>query len=703
MVSKRQESADRKAAASPREGGKGASPAAPDLEALLGRPRQELLELAADLGLKGVSKLAKPELARRVHEAQAASAPAPRPSPVPARAPSAARAAPAKPVAARAPVEKPPAAKPAAPKPAAAKGEAKGEAKVAARTSAPKPAKAASRPTAGAPAPEERASGKAAAPEATEARTAERPPAPVAPAREPPPEPPARTVHAAAPEPLAPAAHAAVPEPPAAGEIPKEPPNPAAAARLDLGHASPAQPREEHIPWSYGQDRVTAMAVDPETLYVYWEITDPAIARARSALGAAGDAAWLNLRVHDTTGIIFDGGNAHSWFDHGLGRSDRQWFFRIGKPSSSATVELGMRAPDGGFVRIARSSRVDFPPVAQAPWSEPEWMTVLASGEPVHAGRGAPARPGDGGGPAGGGFGGVGFGGVGRHEHVPVWILLEPGEGERRFRQLFGEHWERIEWQEGGSEGWYELQGRLEWQVGPILSSWEEGPFSYPVAVEPPTRSSWEGGAIAYTQGGITRVVYGPWQVVIRNLGGRAAHAVVGRWQIFRSWSTRGGLEEVQRMATRMGAPGGASERTAASAWLWSAGSEERLGGASELWRIGASEVRLRGASELLYAGASERHWAGASEWRLGGASERQLQGASEWRLGGASEWQLQGASERRLGGASERVLGGASEARVGASEQRLGGSEGRLGGAPQAADDDWDWPPAGSSAPEKE
>jgi hypothetical protein len=689
MVSKRQESADRRAAASPREGGKGAPTAAPDLEALLGRPRQELLELAADLGLKAVSKLAKPELARRVHEAQAAV--------VPARAAAAGKAAPAGParaLAEKAPAEKVPAAKGAALKPAPG-GKAAG-AKPAARTSAAKAEKPPPGAAAEKTAPPERAAGKAAARE-----PAERPSTPVARAPEPPTEPPARTVHAAAPEPPAPPEHTAVAEPPAAGEIPKEPPNPAAAARLDLGHASPARPREEHIPWSYGQDRVTAMAVDPETLYVYWEVTDPAIERARAALGAAGEAAWLNLRVHDTTGIIFDGGNAHSWFDHGLGRSDRQWFFRIGKPSSSATVEIGLRAPDGGFVRIARSSRVDFAPVAPGAWSEPEWMTVLASGEPVHAGRGAPVRPGEGG---GAGQVGRGFGGVGRHEHVPVWILLEPGEGERRFRELFGEHWERIEWQEGGAEGWYELQGRLEWQVGPILSSWEEGPFSYPVAVEPPTRSSWEGGAIAYTQGGITRVVYGPWQVVIRNLGGRAAHAVVGRWQIFRSWATSGGLEEIQRMATRLDTPGGASERTAASAWLWRAGSEERLGGASELWRIGASEVRLRGASELLYAGASERramgaserHWAGASEWRLGGASERQLQGASEWRLGGASEWQLQGASERRLGGASERVLGGASEA-------RLGGSEGRLGGPQGQAEDDWDWPPAGPSAPGRE
>src|SRR5512133_3672261 len=32
----------------------------------------------------------------------------------------------------------------------------------------------------------------------------------------------------------------------------------------------------ETIPWSYGYDRVTGMAVDPDRLFVYWEVTDDA-------------------------------------------------------------------------------------------------------------------------------------------------------------------------------------------------------------------------------------------------------------------------------------------------------------------------------------------------------------------------------------------------------------------------------------------
>src|SRR5690242_16150392 len=84
--------------------------------------------------------------------------------------------------------------------------------------------------------------------------------------------------------------------------------------RIDKGRITPPSeaaearpPRLEHIPWGYGQDRVTAMAVDPDRLYAYWEVTDPAIERARRGLGHGGKDAWLCLRIYDISGRIFDG------------------------------------------------------------------------------------------------------------------------------------------------------------------------------------------------------------------------------------------------------------------------------------------------------------------------------------------------------------------------------------------------------------
>ena len=145
-----------------------------------------------------------------------------------------------------------------------------------------------------------------------------------------------------------------------------------------------ARSTAKEIPWGYGHDRVTAMPVDPDRLFAYWEVLDESIARARAQLGRGGPGAWLNMRVYDTTGRIFDGTNAHENFDHRVDRGDRQWFFLIGKPTSQLIVEIGMKSDEGYFVKIARSGRVEFPrrePVGQAA-TEPEWLTVrMAAGQ----------------------------------------------------------------------------------------------------------------------------------------------------------------------------------------------------------------------------------------------------------------------------------------------------------------------------------
>src|SRR5215831_8292816 len=65
--------------------------------------------------------------------------------------------------------------------------------------------------------------------------------------------------------------------------------------KFDLGPKVDAAPMPDNIPWGYGYDRVTAMVVDPERLYVYWEATDSAIAAARAGLGPAGERAWLKI------------------------------------------------------------------------------------------------------------------------------------------------------------------------------------------------------------------------------------------------------------------------------------------------------------------------------------------------------------------------------------------------------------------------
>jgi hypothetical protein len=421
-----------------------------------------------------------------------------------------------------------------------------------------------------------------------------------------------------------------------------------ARSKFDLGRHEPG-PAVEHIPWSYDQNRITAMVVDPRRMYAYWEVRDDAIEAARAALGPGTKDAALSLRVHDVTGRIFDGTNAHSSFDQPVARADRQWFFDIDKPTSTHCVEIGLRSRDGQFRRIARSGRVDFPRAEPAPAGPVEWMSVHAvTGEVASPGPGAgAAQP-----PASSGSGPVGQGardaGPSAGVEGEYWAVDEAGP-PHEWAILSG--WERhdflrLEWV--GGDGRAERTERFEW-VGPVVgSTWEAGPFPMPIELPGLVEERHEGPVVLQKIGSRTRILYGPWQVVIRGIGARAERRVLATWEVRKSWITEFGFEVVggrlrweARGATEAAplAPGERARRLGgASERVWLAGSEVRLAGASEVFRVGASEIRLRGASEVLAVGASEARYRGASEARRLGASEVSVERASEQRLLGASE-----------------------------------------------------------------
>ena len=464
--------------------------------------------------------------------------------------------------------------------------------------------------------------------------------------------------------------------------------------RLPLAESSGRHPSltPRQIPWGYNRDRVTAIAVDPIQLFVYWELRDETLEQGRRQLGPAGADAALVVRVFDTSGRIFDGTNAHSSFDQDVHRNDRQWFCTVGKPASSAHVELGLRAWDGRFVRLGRSGRVDFPRNSPAPTHQTEWMRVVPQSGAIASRETPDVPPPPPGAPPAAAPGGDAAGGEAVAVGGPQVLLhdrYELVESTPLFEQALAESWEihehevqRFEsdsgWQVDPNDPsasyrmislrWEEFGiNTSRWETGPVETSWQAGPFSYPTTVIAPAVERHEGPRMVYRSGGQVRVLHGPWQVVIRGINAHSERRVLARWEVHRSWVSVAARADAPEGALPSGSltPGGASERMLSA-------SELRLHGSSELFYLGASERRLGGASESRFLGASQALMRGASERRLAGASELRLGGASERRLGGASERHFAGASEIRLAGASERRLGGASERRAGGSEPRL-------------------------------
>jgi len=106
------------------------------------------------------------------------------------------------------------------------------------------------------------------------------------------------------------------------------------------------------LPEEYGENALIAMAVDPNTIFVDWEIVPGEIA------GKEGD---LTLRFYDITGIDFDGSNANAVIDIRIPQRVGNGFFVISMPGRDVIVEAGVVRPEGRFFAVMRSEVVSFP------------------------------------------------------------------------------------------------------------------------------------------------------------------------------------------------------------------------------------------------------------------------------------------------------------------------------------------------------
>ena len=368
-----------------------------------------------------------------------------------------------------------------------------------------------------------------------------------------------------------------------------------------------------NIPWGYGQTRITAIPRDPYTVFAYWEFPDEAVAAVRKKIPARD--AWIVLRVYDTTFRMFDGTNAHAWFDIPVDRSTTQYYLHLNRPATTFTLDIGLKGSDGRFAPIARSGPAETPRDSVSGDSRVDWKTVSSpetfrpyrhrfkrpSGSPPpSAPPPAPAEP------------------------VPMPLpdlsreTAPPPAPEVVREALSREGWKEEHWSEPARDGndvrW------VRWSGPPV----EGKPFE---KIEVEFRSDpWVVGE---------RRVFGPWNVAVHGWEKKSGRQLLRQWTVHSSWvseeqSVRSEIPVmIYRLVagTKTRALGGGSERRLASE-SWS--SEAMLGGASERRRRSGSETRLAGASELLYLAGSEWMTQGASEWMAeaarcarGGASER--------------------------------------------------------------------------------
>jgi hypothetical protein len=130
---------------------------------------------------------------------------------------------------------------------------------------------------------------------------------------------------------------------------------------------------EGDLPASYGMDRLVAIPKDPDWTHLYWETT-PESQRRLSESG--GD---VRLRGFDTTGILFDGGNAPVALDIELAPYARSWYAKLPYQGRVYTFEYGWVDRDGEWTGIARSLPVGFEPgMLGLGVGNEEWISIAS-------------------------------------------------------------------------------------------------------------------------------------------------------------------------------------------------------------------------------------------------------------------------------------------------------------------------------------
>ncbi len=142
------------------------------------------------------------------------------------------------------------------------------------------------------------------------------------------------------------------------------------------------------LPEDYGDNRMVLIVRDPECLFAYWELRKDVLSNILNALGSMAHNAKMVLRVYDVTDVIFNGNNAHTYFDIELTGKARSWYIHTGKPNRSFCADIGFLTPNGTFRLIARSNPVKTPPAGVSEVVDETWMSIAALYEEINAAEG---------------------------------------------------------------------------------------------------------------------------------------------------------------------------------------------------------------------------------------------------------------------------------------------------------------------------
>jgi hypothetical protein len=161
------------------------------------------------------------------------------------------------------------------------------------------------------------------------------------------------------------------PAPPAVTAAPEAPSSPPAERKV-----FPPQLSElGELPQQYGRTQIVLMLQKPGYLYAYWEVREEDLAAARARIGRVD--ARLVMRAHNLTGGIHTDIEVHCPVG--------DWFFHTEWGGVRVRVDIGLRAPDGHFIVLAKSNELELPTGGPSDRVDAEWAVQESEFEALYA------------------------------------------------------------------------------------------------------------------------------------------------------------------------------------------------------------------------------------------------------------------------------------------------------------------------------
>jgi len=130
----------------------------------------------------------------------------------------------------------------------------------------------------------------------------------------------------------------------------------------------------QELPGNYGKDKITLQVRDPWWIFCYWEVAAQTWNNLINRLKELFFNSRRILRVYDVSNIIFNGKNAHRYFDVEVSHEQNNWYLDVGGAGKSWIVDYGLKLVSGEFITIVRSNVVTTPVDGPSWVTDEEWM-----------------------------------------------------------------------------------------------------------------------------------------------------------------------------------------------------------------------------------------------------------------------------------------------------------------------------------------